>query len=120
MCVCETEALATRMSERESRSSDENVKFTDVKSATQSHHLLTRGLLEVLIRPNKFNFPLTGGTSNALAHSQSLQQWSYCHLISPFHFMLRGIVVSAFAWHSLGREIESCPRVRECFPLNMP
>ena len=31
---------------------------------------------------------------------------------------LRGTVVSALAWHSLGREIESRPRVRECFPLN--
>ena len=28
-------------------------------------------------------------------------------------FLLRGIVVSALAWHSLGREIESRPRVRE-------
>ena len=34
---------------------------------------------------------------------------------------LRGIVVivvSALAWNSLGQEIKSCPRVRECFPLN--
>ena len=34
--------------------------------------------------------------------------------------MLHGIVVSALAWHSLGREIESRPRVRESFSLNTP
>ena len=42
VCVCETEALATRMSERESRSSDENVKFTDVK-AQLSHTTYLHG-----------------------------------------------------------------------------
>ena len=31
---------------------------------------------------------------------------------------LRGIVVRALAWHPLGREIESCPGIWECFPLN--
>ena len=39
---------------------------------------------------------------------------SGCDQIMP----LRGIVVSALTWHSLGWEIESCPRVRESFPLN--
>ena len=42
-------------------------------------------------------------------------------ILSSFFFsQLTGIVVSALAWHSLGREIESHPRVRERFPLNTP
>ena len=36
----------------------------------------------------------------------------------PSIISFRGIVVSALAWHSLGREIEFCPGIRECFPLD--
>ena len=32
VCVCARQRLVTRMSERESRSSEENVKFPDVKA----------------------------------------------------------------------------------------
>ena len=39
----------------------------------------------------------------------------FSFLYCIFNMPLRGIVVSALAWHSLGREIESCPRVRDAF-----
>ena len=45
----------------------------------------------------------------------SLVTTIFSHFEGPFD-----IFVDFASWHSLGREIESRPRVRECFPLNTP
>ena len=50
--------------------------------------------------------------------SKLLQRGVPLEILEPIFFSfctmpLRGIVVSALAWHSLGREIESCPGIWE-------